>query len=291
MPEPHPKLRERLETASFRPVKDQPLVFMRKLDLTDEKGNKIIAWVDFRKRESGERAFSYEHDISNWTYEKDEVNKIEVLKAYKEARDALMNGKLTNYPKKTESVQPAQSSQDLDKNIELAKAKRFLEDRGSSYKVQGKERPDSHMIQNVANLRGISIELIEATQNDNYAHVVVRAHLGDQFVDAVVHHNFATEYLLKSMEIIKKNPEILDHYEGTTPVIKDGAKIKTEDGKIADAKYYLVHTLLSFKKFSLRDARTKAASIAEAMLLNRDWREADEVQSELSEKTLVEAKQ
>lgn len=180
---------------------------------------------------------------------------------------------------------------ELDARIEMAKAKRFLEERGKSYKVKGKERPDAHKIQQVANERAISIEIISAIQTDTYSDIIVRGYLGKQFIDACVHHDFATEYQLKAMEIIQKNPQILDHYEGTSPVIKEGAMITVyEDGKNVqkDAKYYLVHTLLSFKKFSLRDARTKAASIAEAMLLNRDWRDEDEIQSELSERAIVE---
>jgi NAD-dependent SIR2 family protein deacetylase len=183
------------------------------------------------------------------------------------------------------------SDHERDQIIETAKAKRFLENRGTSYFVQGKERPDAHKIQNVANERKISIEIIKAEQTDIGSTVIVRGHLGNQFLDACVHHDFATEYQLKAMEIIKKNPSILDHYEGTIPVIKEGAQIEIEEfGKriFKDAKYYLVHTLLSFKKFSLRDARTKAASIAEAMLLNRDWRDEDEIQNELSEKKLIE---
>lgn len=194
-------------------------------------------------------------------------------------------------PRKT----PAKKKTDaeLDAEIERGKAERFLSKRGSSYKVQGTERPDAHRIQNIANEKDISIEILEATQEADFSRVVVRAHLGEQFCDAVVNHDFETEYMLKTMEIISKNPEILDHWEGTEPVIKQGAKILIYDAQAKrevskDAKYYIVHALLSFKKFSIRDARTKAAAIAEAMLLNRDWRDADEVQSELSEKALVE---
>jgi hypothetical protein len=183
------------------------------------------------------------------------------------------------------------SDTELEEAIEKKKAERFLINRGSSYKVSGKERPDSHRIQNVANEKGICIEILEALQTDDYSHVVVRGHLGDQYVDAVVHHDFKTEFQLKVLEIVSKNPEILDHWEGTEPVIKQGAKIKVEEyGKtvLKDAKYFVVHALLSFKKFSLRDARTKAASIAEQMLLNRDWRDIEEQKSEESEKKLVE---
>jgi hypothetical protein len=74
-------------------------------------------------------------------------------------------------------------------------------------------------------------------------------------------------------------------------VIKDGAKIKVnENGRdvLKDAKYFIVHALLSFKKFALRDGRTKAAAIAEAMLLNQDFREPEERESEEAESRLVQ---
>lgn len=186
---------------------------------------------------------------------------------------------------------PALSDHQIDEMIERAKARKFLEGQGGSYKVQGKERPDSAMIQKISNEAGISTEILVAEQTDNYAHVVVRGHLGGRYIDAVVHHDFATEFMLKTMEIIEKNPEILDHYEGTNPVIKENAKIikRTDRGdEKIDAKYYLVHALLSFKKFACRDAATKSMAIVQAKLLNRDARDPEEVKSEQAERDLVE---
>ncbi|WAM22517.1 MAG: hypothetical protein OI715_00065 (plasmid) [Candidatus Methanoperedens sp.] len=192
-------------------------------------------------------------------------------------------------PAKTPAKKP--SDAEIDAQIEEAKAERFLQQRGSHYKVQGKERPDSHMIQKIANKHGISVELIEAIQTDDCAHIVVRGHLNDQFVDAVVHHDFETEYQMKVIEIVSRNPEILDHWEGTEVVIKEGAKIKiNENGRdvVKDAKYFIVHALLSFKKFALRDGRTKAAAIAESMLLNQDFRDPEEKDSEETEARIVQ---
>ncbi len=192
-------------------------------------------------------------------------------------------------PAKTPVKKP--SDAEIDAQIEEAKAERFLQQRGSHYKVQGQERPDSHMIQKIANKHGISVELIEAIQTEDCAHTVIRGHLNGQYVDAVVHHDFKTEYQLKVIEIVSRNPEILDHWEGTEPVIKRGARIKVnENGRdvLKDAKYFIVHALLSFKKFALRDGRTKAAAIAEAMLLNQDFREPEEKESEEAESRLVQ---
>lgn len=180
------------------------------------------------------------------------------------------------------------SDHELEEKIERAKARRFTSGQGDFYKVQGKERPDSAMIQKLANESGISVEITKAEQTDKYAHVEVVGIFGNLRVPAVVHHDFDTEFMLKTMEIIAKNPTILDHYEGLNPVIKDGATIKQGD-EVVDAKYYLIHTLLSFKKFSLRDACTKAMSIVELKLLNQEFRDEDEIKSEMDEKALVES--
>jgi len=199
-----------------------------------------------------------------------------------------MSGELTP-TKPGANVPVKKSDQERDDEIELAKAERFLKNQGSSYSVSGKNRPDSAMVQKFANTVGISSEIIFAEQTKDYAHVVVRGHRGDSYIDAVVHHDFETEFQLQTMEIIKKNPEILDHYDGLLPVIKEGAKIESGN-KVVDAKYYLIHTLLSFKTFSLRDATTKAMSIAQMKLLNQDAREPEEVASEQKERDLVDDK-
>lgn len=179
------------------------------------------------------------------------------------------------------------SDHELEEKIERAKARRFTSGQGDFYKVQGKERPDSAMIQKLANESGISVEITKAEQTDKYAHVEVVGILGNLRVPAVVHHDFDTEFMLKTMEIIQKNKGILDHYEGTNPVLKEGATIKQGD-EIVDARYYLIHTLLSFKKFSLRDACTKAMSIVELKLLNQEFRDEEEIKSEQAETDLVE---
>ncbi len=271
---------EWLKDNDFIQHAQKPNLYMRVMD------NETVAYVDFRKLNKGRRYFTKGLDI------RDDPDSLHILCEFKTFRDTFLGIKAEE-PTKDIIIQPAQphkrSDAEIDNMIETAKAKRFLESRGTSYVVQGKERPDAHKIQQIANDRKISIELIEAEQTEDYCQVIVRGNLGKQFIDAVVHHDYKTEYLLKAMEIIKKNPEILDHYEGTTPIIKEGSKVKQGD-QFIDAKYYLVHTLLSFKKFSLRDARTKAAANAEAMLLNRDWRDEDEIKSEMDEKDLIESR-
>lgn len=225
-----------------------------------------------------------------------EIQCIECYKKLKEVQKAPPKSKKKEekLPTRHEPGKPPakkKTDAEIDREIEMAKAERYYRQRGSHYKgKQGEERPDAHMTQKLANKHGICIEILEAQQNEDFAEVVVRGHLGDVFVDAIVHHDFKTEYQLKAMEIVAKNPSIVDHWDEKGPVIKEGARIIVrENGEdiYKDARYFLVHALLSFRKFALRDARTKAASIAEAMLLNQDFQDPDERESEESERALV----
>lgn len=197
----------------------------------------------------------------------------------------------TNVPavqEKQEKAQPlALSDHEIEERINRAKARRFATNQGDFYKVSGKERPDSAMIQKLANESGISAEITKAEQTDRYAHVEVVGILGNLRIPAVVHHDFDTEFMLKTMEIVQKNPQILERFEGTTPILKEGAQIKQGD-ELVDAKYYLIHTLLSFKKFSLRDGCTKALSIVQLKLLNQEFRDEEEIKSEEAERDLAE---
>lgn len=231
----------------------------------------------------------YKGDVG-WEYPSEpEPEPVKEPKKEKEKKKPMVKEEpKTNVLAVQEKAQPpALNDHQIDEMIERAKARKFLEGQGGSYKVSGKERPDSAMIQKISNEACISTEILIAEQTNEYAHVVCRGHLGALFVDAVVHHDFATEFQLKTMEIIEKSPNILDHYDGLNPVIKEKAVIKRGD-EIVDAKYYLVHTLLSFKKFSLRDAATKASAIVQTKLLNRDARDPEEVKSEQAERDLVE---
>ena len=184
------------------------------------------------------------------------------------------------------------SDNDIAREIEIAETEKFLKERGKSYPVSGKIRPDAHAIQHAANTAGVNTEIIKTEQNDKFCEVIVRAHLGNSYADGVVHHDFDVEKQLKTMEMINKNPHVLERWGDDGPVIKQGATIKskTKDGFVdVDAMYYVVHALLQKKMFAIRDARTKAASIAQAMVLNReDWQDPEEVESEYRERKMVQ---
>jgi len=179
---------------------------------------------------------------------------------------------------------------ELDRQINDAKAEKWLTDRGESYKVHGKERPDAAGIQRVSNMKGASIEILKAVQTSEYAEAIVRAHLDGIYVDAAVHHSFDNYRRILILEMINKNPQVLDCWNNEMPVIKEGSKIKDQSGVEKDAKYSIMHTYFAFVQFALRDAVTKATAAAQAKILNREFRDPVEIQSEQREIDLVNKK-
>ena len=213
--------------------------------------------------------------------------------------------KKSNVPAKVEKAQPPAKTDDwrkgrtdaeLAREIEAAenekKTKDFIQTRGKTYTVSGKERPDSYAVQQIANREGVCLELMSTEQTDTYCQVTVRAHLDGRYVDAVVHHDFEVEKQLMMMEMVKNRPEILDHYEGLTPVFKEGATVKqkTSEGWIdVPVIYFITHSLLKKRTFAVRDARTKAGSIAElAVMSGTDWRDEEEIEMEYHERDMVQ---
>lgn len=213
--------------------------------------------------------------------------------------------KKSNVPAKVEKPQPLAKTEDwrkgrtdaeLAKEIEAAenekKTKEFIQTRGKIYPVSGKTRPDSYAVQQIANQEGVSLELLSAEQTDEYCQVIVRAHLNGRYIDAVVHHDFVVEKQLLMMEMVKKRPEVLDHYEGIIPIFKEDATVrqKTSEGwEDVPVMYYIIHTLLKKRTFTARDARTKAGSIAElAVMSGTDWRDEKEIEMEYFERNMVQ---
>ncbi|MBU0846779.1 hypothetical protein KKH23_06270, partial [Patescibacteria group bacterium] len=179
---------------------------------------------------------------------------------------------------------------ELDRMMDDEKAKRWLEGRGGSYSVHGKSRPDAASIQRISNMRGVSTGVISAVQTSEYAEATVRAYAGNIFVDSVVHHDFNNYRRILIMERIKKNPEILDCWNGEFPVLKPGAQIKNASGNLEDAMYTIMHSYFTFIQFALRDAVTKAEASAQAKILNQEFREKEDVDSEQFERDLISGK-
>lgn len=199
-------------------------------------------------------------------------------------------------PAKVDDWRQGRTDAEIAKQIENAeiekKTKEFVKSRGKTYTVSGNERPDSYGVQQLSNVVGGSLELRSAVQNDDYCEVVMRAHLNGRYVDAVVHHDFKVEKQLLMMEMVHNRPEILDHYDGLTPIFVEGAtvRVKGKEGwEDVPVLYWIIHTLLKKRTFAIRDARTKAGSIAElAIMTGMDARDPEEIESENQERIMVQ---
>ena len=181
------------------------------------------------------------------------------------------------------------SDMDIDRQISDKKTKNWLTNQGAGYNVQGKYRPDAASIQGAANKNVVSSEILESTQTKEYAEVIVRTHLGSQYVDTVVHHDFENNRKMLLLEMASKHPETVSGFsEEGMPIFNSDATFVDNSGKTKSLMYTVMHSLLADINFSLRDATTKAASAGQAKILNREWRSEEEIESEARERELVE---
>ena len=157
---------------------------------------------------------------------------------------------------------------------------KIFERKGGVYKVGGHEEPDAWLVQQWANQAGVSIEVREAIQTDEQAKATVRAYLGAQFVDATVIHHFSVSKELIAFEIIEKMQEkgeqAIEGYD------EEGKPILSQK-----AKYRIYKRFIHFRNFAIRDAISKAARIAQLKILNKEWREEEEIEAEASEVRMV----
>jgi len=155
-----------------------------------------------------------------------------------------------------------------------------LEIKGGVYKVGGHEEPDSWLVQQWANQAGVSTEIIEATQTTEFAKAIVRARIGEQFVDESVIHVFDIAKEAIALEIVEKMER-----EGKKP-IEDW----DDEGKpilSSEARRRIYERFLRFRVFAVRDAITKAARRAQLKIMNKEWREEEEIEAEASEVRMV----
>jgi hypothetical protein len=105
---------------------------------------------------------------------------------------------------------------------------------------------------------GFSTKIITAEQDDKGVKVIVRAEKDEQFVDAVVIHNFKTSSEVIAFETIENMEK--EHKKAIEGYDDDGRPILVP-----------------------RDAATKAGRIATLKIMNRDWREVEEIEAEAAE--------
>lgn len=149
-----------------------------------------------------------------------------------------------------------------------------IKHQGGYYSVQGKEIEDAWKAQNLANQYGISTEVIDYDQDKEKAYAHVRGIYKGQHTDTVVWHDFeiAKEDILwdKVKELQKYGKQVEFDEEGNPQLPPE------EQAKV-------VQRFMNFRKFALRDAITKASRIVQLKLLNREFREDEEISMEEQE--------
>lgn len=187
----------------------------------------------------------------------------------------------SSLPVKREARTP---SRDVRKPREVKVSKK-----GGSYRVGGKEQPDAWRIQEEANEAKISTEVVRTEQTDTYSEVTVRAYDKDRwYTEATVRHTFKTiarehlfGYLEKQIEGTLDEPIFQDINRPFDPVTND--PVLTPQGTLMFLKF-----MTRTQNFAIRDAETKAMARAQRKVLNYDWRETDEIESEKNEIKQVE---
>lgn len=172
--------------------------------------------------------------------------------------------------------------------------KKEIKQQGGFYKAGNKQVPDAMRTQEDANEKNIPVEIIRTEQTDEYAEAIVRAWLPDksQYVDDAVHHQFSVIRELKALEYLEKQVSGNSVYFRGSPIQmfedlsqpfnKNGDPILTGVGYLK-----LLTEMARFKNFALRDAITKATRRAQLKILNREWRDKEEIQAEKSEEKMV----
>ena len=154
--------------------------------------------------------------------------------------------------------------------------------RGRMYKVGDHEEPDSGLAQQWGNQAKISLRIMEPTeQTSDYAKAVVRATLPDgQYIEECIIHYFDVSRERIVFETIEKMLE-----EKKKPI--EGFDDDRRPILTPEAKYRAYKRFIKFKDFAIRDAITKAGRRAILKLLNREWREPEEIEAEEQEVKMV----
>jgi tetrahydromethanopterin S-methyltransferase subunit G len=156
--------------------------------------------------------------------------------------------------------------------------------KGDFYEVQGKEEPGAWLVQEWSNEAQLSSEIIDWGQDEKHAYAHVRVYTPDgQHCDAVVNHDFAVARDVIILDLLrdaaKEGKKIIEKYDDEgKPILIDSEKRR------ALARY------VRFRNFAVRDAATKATRIAQLKLLNKEWRENEEIEAERKEIEAVSSK-
>ncbi len=161
-----------------------------------------------------------------------------------------------------------------------------------SYNVAGKQAPNAFAASEEANRRGLCTQIMDSgrTKDLVWGQVRVLDPKTGQFREDRVSHERETFMLLKAWEdansqarYFKDSPLIVGIQENNMPQLDPDLKVK---GK--PAPLWLTLEVMRAWSFADRDAITKAERRAQLKILNREWREDDEINLELEEEKAVQ---
>jgi len=161
-----------------------------------------------------------------------------------------------------------------------------------SYNVAGKQAPNAFAASEEANRRGLCTQIVDSgrTKDLVWGQVRVLDPKSGQYREDRVSHERETFMLLKAWEdansqarYFKDTPLIIGIQENNMPQLDPELRIK---GK--PAPLWLTLEVMRAWSFADRDAITKAERRAQLKILNREWREDDEINLELEEEKAVQ---
>ena len=161
-----------------------------------------------------------------------------------------------------------------------------------SYSVAGKQAPNAFAASEEANRRGLCTQIVDSgrTKDLVWGQVRVLDPKTQQYREDRVSHERETFMLLKAWEdansqakYFKDTPLIIGIQENNMPQLDPDLKVK---GK--PAPLWLTLEVMRAWSFADRDAITKAERRAQLKILNREWREDDEINLELEEEKAVQ---
>ncbi len=218
-----------------------------------------------------------------------DVKELDIVKAFYDVRDGKksiedVTAKVMLTPAPTPISPPASAVTSggnvtpykKDPEIKRQIGSMKLEKKGGYYKVGGHDEPDAALVQQYANDAGVNLKIIIAEQDEISAKAVIRAMLNGQTVDAVVIHYFDTSRDVIALEVIesmqRKRMKPIESYRD------DGRPILSQE-----TNYRIYKRFIRFQNFGIRDAVTKASRIATLKLLNKEWRDQEEIEAETAE--------
>jgi len=162
-----------------------------------------------------------------------------------------------------------------------------------TYSVAGKTAPNAFAASEEANRRGLCTQIMDSGRTHDlvWGHVRVVEPKTGQYREDRVSHERATFCLLKAWEDANSQAKyqkpgqpqlIIGVADDNMPILNPDVKIKG-----MPASLWLTMAVMRSWSFADRDAITKAERRAELKMLNREWREDDEINLELEEEKAV----